>query len=213
MDWTYVEGTSEDIPVKDIYPMSRRLTGYTGFVRENVGSAIEVFHGSSAYLPFKKFDQRMIGSGLVTRGTRHGGFYFTTDRDNAEFYTEYFVLRATIRNVTRYVFGSSHPPTVLKKAIEDGRNYLIEDVLDGSSFSDIVVVPSTKVDDVQIEEWHFIGDKDFLYGKYDEFFGGADEDDDMVTQDMISETLSLIGADLDYLMNIPVFSEYYESKE
>lgn len=177
-----------------------------------MGSTIEVFHGSSTYLPFEKFDQRMIGSGLVTRGTNHGGFYFTTDRGNAEFYSEHFVLRATIRNVHRSVLGSSHPPTVMKKAIEDGRNYLIEDVLDGSHFSDIVVVPSTKVDDVQIEEWYFIGDKDFLYGKYDEFFG-ADEDDDVVTQDMILETLSLIGADFDYLMNIPVFSEYYESKE
>jgi len=200
------------MPHEDIYPMSRRLTGFAGFVRENVGSSIEVFHGSSTYLPFKKFDQRMIGSGLATRGTRHGGFYFTTDRDNAEFYSEYFVLRATIKNVVRSVLGSSHPPTVMKKAIEDDRNYLIEDVLDGSHFSDIVVVPSTKVDDVQIEEWYFIGDKDSLYRKYDEFFG-ADVDDDMVTQDMISETLSLIGTDLDYLMNIPMFSEYYESKE
>lgn len=171
---------------------------------------IIAYHGTISYLPFRKFDMKMIGKGIVSTGNDYHGFFFTTEKDNADFYTEYFIIKVKIHNVKNNSTDSKHPPTVLKEANINRENYLIEDILDGHIISDIIVVPKTNLNDIEILEWEFVGDEETLFEKYDSFFGGDNND---ISQDIIKEVLDIIELDLKYLLKIPVFNKYFKSKK
>jgi hypothetical protein len=169
------------------------------------------FHGTRTKLPFKNFVSDMDGSGLVSSGGRYGGFFFTDSFENAEFYTEYFICKVQIDNIQPNPTRSTNSPEVLKQANMDNQTYIIEDVLDGAVFSNIVVVPHSKINDINIVGWEFIGDKDFYFEELDKLFGM--EDDNFLTQNMIQEFCDMTDTDLNFLLSINVFKEYYDSKK
>ena len=171
---------------------------------------IAAYHGTRSFLPFQSFETKMIGSGLVSSGNRsYDGFFFTTEKENAEFYTEWFICKVEIQNVEKSPLKKV-PTEVLNVAYQNKKNYLIEDVLDGAVFSDIIVVPKNNLESVDIIEWQFVGDKEFLFEKWDETFG---DDEGFTTSDMIDDTLELVNIDINFLLKIPVFSEYYQTKK
>lgn len=187
------------------------------FFQENTSSYITAYHGSRSVLPFQEFDNSMIGSGLVTLGgssDAYDGFFFTTEKENAEYYTEYFVAKVNIKGVEKNPTELKHPSKVLSLAKNDEKVYIIEDVLDGAVFSDIIVVPSNRIDSISILEWEFVGDEEMLFERYDEIFGIENEEGDgvYVNQDMIHDVLETIGIDINFLLKIPVFKKYYESE-
>lgn len=113
----------------------------------------------------------------------------------------------------------------MKKAYEDDNIYIVRDVLDGSMHSDIVVVPYNKINNIQIVNWTFVGDKEVYFESLDEFFGGDmdpndeesyDDDGNMmepyIDQSMIASFINMTGGGLYYLLTIPIFKEYYNSK-
>lgn len=177
---------------------------------------IIAYHGTRTDLPFSKFDPKAIGTGFVSFGTKFHGFFFTTSEENAEYYTEYFLCRVSITNAHDNPLKEKHPPTVLKQASQDDKIYIIKDYLDGSVFSDIIVVPMNQLNNVRILEWIFVGDEEWLFKKYDEFFGGEPDEetgDLFVDQSIIKQMINMIDLDLEYLLKIPVFKKYYDSKE
>jgi len=174
------------------------------------GKEIIAFHGTRSIFPFERFDAKMIGSGLVSNsGSKYEGFFFTSSQNNAEFYSEYFVAKVRISEVKPAPKNIRIPKEVLKIAKANKSNYLIEDILDGGFYSDIITVPSNNLDTVKIIEWYFIGDEEMLYEQYDILFEGEDEE---INRDMILDRLEDIGCNFDYLLNIPLFKKYYYSK-
>lgn len=185
----------------------------TNIVGEELDNLNKVFyHGTRTPLPFQKFDPKLIGSGLVSSGQKeYGGFFFTSERENAEFYTEYFIASVKIANLVPNPTSSTHPPTVMQVAAQNKQNYVVDEVLDGAIYSDIAVVPISNVNDIQIINWEFVGDEESLFEHYDRLFGSGEEDD-FVNQDMIVDTLRMIELDPNYLLKIPIFKQYYDSK-
>lgn len=179
-------------------------------LKENISDNIW-YHGSRTLLPFQNFDPKMDGSGVVSNGGKYGGFFFTSEQGNAEFYAEDFVMRTKINNVYPNPTDSKHSSSILKLANEHNKSYFIHDVLDGSEVSDVVVVPTSRISDIQPIDWLFVGDRDFYFQRLDQMFGNG-EDDDFITQDMIDDTCGMIDINLSYLLTIPIFKEYYESK-
>jgi hypothetical protein len=176
---------------------------------ENKGEDVICYHGTRSFVPFQSFEKQMIGTGLVSTGNnKYGGFFFTTESKNAEFYTEWFIMTVKISNVKPNPIDSTHSPTVLKTAISNNEIYKIDDTLDGSIFSDIIVVPSNLIENIQILKWDFVGDEESLFHRYDESFGFDGE----VTNDTIDECLEIMNLDLNYLLDIPIFKKYYNSK-
>jgi hypothetical protein len=169
------------------------------------------YHGTAAVFPFQHFDPRSAGTGIVNPSRqKFGGFFFTSEKDNAEFYTEWFIATVRIQNILPSPIETNHPPTVLQQAVKDGKNYIVNDTLDGYVHSDIVVVPNQNVKDVTIVSWEFVGDKESYFDTLDSFFGHEDLDD--INQDNIRSLLSMIEVNPSYVLSIPVFREYYESK-
>ena len=77
--------------------------------------------------PFEKFDAKMDGTGVVSTGAKkYGGMFFTSVADNAQFYTEYFICKVKIDNLEKSPTKDSHSPTVLRQAVQDGKNYVIQ---------------------------------------------------------------------------------------
>lgn len=155
-------------------------------VREEVGRMFEqnsngdiFYHGTSSKFPFQKFSKFAEGTGIVSSGGRkYGGFFFTSEFENAEYYTEWFVAEVKINNIHEDPLNSKHPPKAMKQAAEDDKIYIVENVYDGSMYSDIVVVPHSQIDNVEIVGWKFVGDKEFYFEVLDEFFGGDEEEYD-----------------------------------
>lgn len=185
------------------------------------------YHGTRSIIPFKYFDDKMIGTGLVSMGNKYEGFFFTSEKENAEFYTEYFLCEVIINNIKSSPNNSKHPSEILKLGLKNKENYIIEDVLDGAYFSNIVVVPKNNLNTISIVKWEFIGDEETLFEQYDNFFGGnindTDDEDNydddgnfmkqFITTDIIDDTLDIIRIDVNYLLSIPIFRKYYESKK
>ena len=151
--------------------------GYLKAQRKKASTqTITAYHGSSTVFPFEEFDSGFIGSGIVSWGSKgRKGFFFTTEKENARFYTENFIAKVRISNVGPNPLDTEHPPTVLQQAMEDRSNYLLENVVDGHSPSDVVVVPGSNLDTIDIIEWEFIGDKESLWAEYNELFDPDDE--------------------------------------
>lgn len=191
-----------------------------------VNNGVIAYHGTNSVIPFQSFDSHMIGTGLVSSGNKYDGFFFTTEKENAEYYTEYFLCKVLIKNVKQNPINTTQPSTVLKKALEDRTNYIIADVLDGAIISDIIVVPKNNTNTVDIIEWEFVGDEDFLFEKYDEIFGYTDESEDdednydddgnfMVRRTaagLIDDAIESMDLDINSLLKIPVFKKYYNTK-
>jgi hypothetical protein len=189
----------------------RILMGLNESIQDNI-----YYHGTSQKLPFTTFDSSMVGTGFVAMGSKFPGFFFTSEMKNAEYYSEYFVAKVKIDNIKPNPYNQKHPPTILDKAYNDGNNYLIDDYLDGAYYSDIVVVPKQNLSDIQILEWIFIGDKEDIFNVWDEFFGGEEDEEYggyYVNHDIILSLLKIIEVDIDMLLSIDVFKEYWDSKE
>ncbi len=189
-------------------PLSETLNK---IIAEELGTVDKPFyHGTRTVLPFEHFDPKMIGTGIVSSGRpEYGGFFFTDSRENAEFYTEWFI--ATVKIAGLIPVESKNPPQLMKQAVVDHKNYLVTDVLDGAMYSDIAVVPSSNVNTITIVSWEFEGDEESYFEHLDEIFGNGDEDD-YINQDMIKDTLSMIQMDINYLLRIPIFKQYFDSK-
>ena len=182
-------------------------------LKEEIDTINTWYHGTRSLLPFISFSREMDGTGIVSSGKKYGGFFFTSNINNAEFYTEWFICKVTINNLVDFP-NSSHPPTVLKQAIINKNNYIIKDTLDGSMYSNIAVVPHSNLIDVIIQDWIFVGDKEYYFNALDEMFGGDEEDDGIiyVTQWIINSFFNMTGGGLDYVLTIPIFKEYYDTK-
>lgn len=165
------------------------------------------FHGTVAKIPYENFDKNCDGSGVVSiGGKKYGGFFFTSIQENAEFYSEYFVAKVKIENIV--VSNNRHPPSALVDSIKDNRNYLVKEVLDGAVMSDVVVVPMYNLNNIKILEWIFVGDEEFYFEQLDQMF----DEEGIVNQDMISDIISMIDMDINFLLSIPIFKKYYDSK-
>lgn len=181
---------------------------------ESTGIDMKMYNGNPGLFAFSKFDTRAIGSGVVTRGMNHRGFYFTSTIDNAKFYAEFLVCRVGIRNVVELPDDvderdRTHPPTLMKRAVSDGSNYIIRDILDGWTYSDIVLVPMSNVDDISILEWIFVGDKEVYHTALTEFFFRNDLD--YASKDEVADVLGMIELRLEDQLKIPEFKEWYDS--
>lgn len=164
------------------------------------------YHGTRSLIPFQQFEKNLDGTGLVSSGGRkYGGFFFTNNKNNALFFTEWFIAQVSINRVFPNPVQSTHPPTVLNQAIKDNKNYLLEDVVDGQYHSDVVVVPHSNLKDITIINWEFIGDQESYFESLDEMFQASHQNE-------IAEILETIGVDLNYLLKIPIFRQYYQSK-
>jgi len=174
---------------------------------------IVAFHGTRSTVPFKNFDPKLIGTGLVSSGgMKYGGFFFTTEIENAEYFTEYFTVKVKILNVLNNPTNNSHPPTVLKKAIEDNNIYLIKNTYDGAMYSNIIVVPSALIKNVKILEWICIADKETMFSTWDDYFNFGGEENEEITKHDIEYFYSTIGEDLNFALQNAIFNEYYQSK-
>ena len=183
-------------------------------LKEGLDTSNIWYHGTRSLLPFMLFNKEMDGTGIVSsRGTRYGGFFFTNEFDNAEYYTEWFVCKVTIKNLIELP-NSNHPPTVMKQASSDGNNYVVMNVLDGSKYSNVAVVPNSNLDDIKMLDWIFVSEKEYYFEALDSMFGGEEEDDGTiyVSQWIIKEFFDITGGGLEYALTIPVFNEYFESK-
>jgi hypothetical protein len=143
----------------------------------------------------------------------HGGFYFTSKRGNATYYSEFWVARVSIQNAVDYPGDSDHPPTIMEQAIKDNAIYVVHDVVDGDERSDITVVPFSRLQDVKILKWEFSGNYDEAdyFEKLDDVFDTG-EDDIPITQEIIDGYIEATGGGLNYLLKQPVFKKYYMSK-
>ena len=177
---------------------------------QNHKGKIIAYHGSSSAIPFETFDQSMIGSGIVSTNKKFNGFFFTTEKENAEFYTEYFVCKVMIDNVKETSLRSKNPNDVLNLAFNNKENYIIKDIFDGATFSDIVVVPKNNLSTIKIIKWYFVGDEESIFEKWDSIFGG---EEGFVNNDMIRETIEILDIDFNELIKIPIFKKYYLSKK
>ena len=79
------------------------------------------YHGTRSILPFEFFDKISDGSGIVSSGKKYGGFFFTDEKDNAQFFTEWFVCKVKIKNIQENPYNEKHPPAILKKAAQDNK--------------------------------------------------------------------------------------------
>lgn len=186
----------------------------------NSGDSYILYHGTRGLFPFENFVKSMDGTGVVSLGgRRYGGFFFTDEPGNAEYYGEWLIAKVKVNKVKEDPLGSSHPPTVLKKAVEDNESYIVRDVLDGSMHSNVVLVPHSRISDVDILSWEFVGDKDFYFEVLDDFFGGmvSMDDDDEPMEDILRYTIDsffeMTESNLEYALKVPEFKEYYLSKE
>jgi|TARA_R110000851_G_scaffold112921_3_gene237318 hypothetical protein len=186
------------------------------------------YHGTRSLFPFNEFTPRLIGTGTSSSGQKFGGFFFTSEQENAEFYAEDFVAKIRIKDIKPAPEGETHPPTVLRMAIESSQNLKVEDVLDGSVYSDIVVVPTSNIDDIEIIEWIFVGEKEFYFDQLDKLFFSLDdydpEDEDNIDDDgnvippyidtyQIDSLLGQMELNVKSMMSVPIFNEYYNTVE
>lgn len=175
----------------------------------NSNSNIVAYHGTKSKIPFQKFESNMIGTGIVSQNSKkYDGFFFTTEKENAEFYSEYFICKTIINNVKPSPIENKTPTTVLSIGLINKQNYIIDDVLDGAVFSDIIIVPKNNLDTITILEWEFIGDQETIFEKWNELFG---DDDGYVNTDMINDILEILNIDVNFLLNIPIFKQYYNN--
>jgi len=194
---------------------------------DSIGDTANVYyHGTRTKFPFQTFDPKLDSTGINSIGSeKFGGVFFTSELENAEFYTEYFICKVKINNIDKNPLSSKSPPLTMKQAVQDGKNYIIEDVLDGAMVSDVVVVPHNNLNDVTILEWIFTGEKEWYFESLDQFFGGDMDPDDeesydddgnlmepYIDQGTISSFIRMTGGGLDFLLTIPIFKEYYESR-
>lgn len=187
------------------------LAVYNQILRESIGDNNQLwYHGSSSKIPFQHFDKNMDGSGYVTLSKgKYNGFFFTSEADNAEFYSEYFICSVIINEIFPSPMQGQLPSNVLKQGNIDNKIYRIDDMLDGAIYSDIAVVPYSKLNNVKIKEWIFIGDKEFYFERLDKLFGG---EEDFVNKDIILDTCESIEIDINFLLTIPIWNEYFNSK-
>lgn len=183
---------------------------------ENTFEKEDFYHGIRGLFPFVNFDNKMQGTGVVSggRSKKYGGFFFTSSKENAEYYGEHWVYRVNIDDIIVSSENSKHPPTVMSLAYQKQTPIKIEDVLDGSVYSDIVVVPENALSTITILEWLFVGDKEFCFEFLDEFFDFDENDEESyISTDVIDSMINLTGGELNNLLQQDVFREYYKRIE
>lgn len=65
--------------------------------------------------------------------------------------------------------------------------------------------------DITIVNWEFVGDEESFFEQLDRLFGGGEIDDE-INSDLITDTLSMLHIDIKFLLKIPIFKKYYDSK-
>ena len=167
------------------------------------------YHGTISAIPFNEFVKVCDGTGICNiAGEKYGGFFFTSSLENAEFYTEWFICKVRVKNIT--VSEHNIPRHALMQAIKDNKNYLVKEVLDGIVYSDILVVPHSNLKEIEILEWIYVGEEQYYYDKLDSIIG--DTEDNFVSKDMLDDFIESIDLNIDYLLTIPIFKKYYDSK-
>lgn len=160
-----------------------------------------LYLGTSSLFPFPKFEKSVRNRSLVSGG-RYQGYFFTSSKDNAEFYSELWVAKVSIRGAE--ITDITIPKLALEKANKDNRIYILEDILDGSHFSDIVVVvPDSLVNHIKILSWETRFDSDTVFEVWDEFFDSEDD---------VEEILEISGYDYSYLEKMPMFRGYIQKR-
>lgn len=187
-------------------------TSFYNYVNENLKTSVTAYHGTNSLFPFTEFLPSMIGKGIVSHGNKYGGFFFTTEIENAEYYAEYFIATVQIPESELNENTDKHPSSVLKKAESNNKIYIIKDVHDGIIISDIIVVPVDKLDKVHIKSWNFVGDEEMLFEKYDDLFGNGIGDENKINKSDIIDVLEMLMIDIKFIMKIPIFKKYYNSK-
>lgn len=63
------------------------MLNFSEILNESLDSKnIKAYHGTRTIFPFEQFDSKMDGSGIVSNsGKKYGGFFFTSEFENAEF--------------------------------------------------------------------------------------------------------------------------------
>lgn len=193
---------------------------YEDVMKKNV-----FYHGTREWLPFEEFNPRMEGTGVVsTGGKKYGGFFFTSDKENAEYFGEYLIAKIHIREY-EINNSSTHPPTTMRQAKDDKKVYVLEDVFDGGKYSDIAVVPMSEINKVKIIEWQLTeGAEEYwieiLNEKFTTIEYGWDDDAEEETdeeiesppsQESVQSLLFQIGDIFDYVIKFAPFKKWYDS--
>ena len=64
--------------------------------------------------------------------------------------------------------------------------------------------------EIEILEWIYVGEEQYYYDKLDSIIG--DTEDNFVSKDMLDDFIESIDLNIDYLLTIPIFKKYYDSK-
>jgi hypothetical protein len=165
------------------------------------------WHGTRSLLPFEEFDPKLTGTGFVSHGNRYDGFFFTSERENATFYSEFLICKVSLQDTKPGPPGVTHMPTLLRMAVEHGLNYCAEGVLDGVAYSMIVVVPVENARDIHILRWELIADDEDYFAALNEMF--SDDSGEWPDRDDVAEVIAMTGGGLDYLLKFPPFKRYW----
>lgn len=195
-------------------------TLYKSIIVENASHVF--YHGTKSIYPFPKFDPRLIGTGIVSSGNKYGGFFFTSVKANAEFYTEYLICTVKIKDIKLAPPDITSPNKLRDRAKEDSETYMIKDIYDGGAYSDIVFVPISKLNNITILNWELVpGTEDdwieslIQNNSYYDTDEDGDETDDLIppTQDYVDQMIRMTGGGRDYLMKFKPFKKWYNSLE
>lgn len=190
------------------------ITKYNNFFDSKQENTDVYYHGTVSKVPFDEFSPNMDGRGYVTPSRKkYGGFFFTSEKETAKYYTEYLICRVRIKGVEITPELDTTPSETLNLANENNHIYKVENYMDGYGYSDIVVVPYSKLENIEILGWEFIGGDDqehieSYYDTLDEYF----ELDGEISQDSIKYLLEATEGDLATFLSVPILKKYYESK-
>jgi hypothetical protein len=145
------------------------------------------YHGTRSILPFIRFDPICDGSGICSGSGRYGGFFFSTSKDQSEYFTEWLICHVQIADVE--VADASDPRGLMRQAISANRPMqMAREYIDGDAFGHPVFVPHACIGNIQIVEWEFVGDIEYGVEELSAVFLDRDVSD-------VEETLFMLDVD------------------
>lgn len=181
--------------------MAAFVLNYSKYLESITPFEMEAYHGSITLLPFSNFSPNIKGMQPRINGN-HKSFYFTDSFENSTFYADNFVCRVSISDVEIYECSKwTRPSEIGDIAYEKKKNYVLKDILDGIAYSDVIIVPFNNLQTIKILEWIFVGDEEIYFKNLNELLS-----DDI---DTAEDVIGMMGLDLSYLMEIPIFKKYW----
>lgn len=144
------------------------------------------YHGTISKTPFLNFDKSMDGRGISSVGKKFGVTFGSTEINTATYFSDYLYCAFKI-NAPIYIVDKNFiktPIDLFKTATELNKVLIITDVVDGSGYSDVIVIPYSYYDKIKIIKWYLDGySYEDMVETWNELFG-YDESDHLDDEDM-----------------------------